>query len=38
VIAIRAERSFHPAAILGNRDPRDVSVQLLRVQSGRRAV
>ena len=38
VIAIHAERSFHPAAILGNRDPREVAVQLLRVQSGRRAV
>jgi hypothetical protein len=38
VITIHAARSFHPAAILGNRDPRDVSVQLLRVYSGRRAV
>jgi hypothetical protein len=28
---IRAELSFHPAAILGNRDPREVAVQLLRV-------
>ncbi|MEA2568930.1 MAG: hypothetical protein QOI24_931 [Acidobacteriota bacterium] len=37
-ITIRAEHSFHPAAILGNRDPREVAVQLLRVQSGRRAV
>jgi len=38
IITIHAQRSFHPAAILGNRDPRDVSVQLLRVYSGRRAV
>lgn len=38
IISVHAERSFHPAATLGNRDPRDVAVQLLRVYSGRRAV
>jgi hypothetical protein len=32
-ITIRAERSFHPAAILGNRDPREVAIQLLRLRS-----
>jgi hypothetical protein len=37
-ITIKSERSFHPGAVLGNRDPRTVSVQLLNVYSGRRAV